>query len=74
MESILYNKQTKEYETDLNEININLKLNTVEQIILFKQFLEAERIIEQFKTCGGFCTASNTNTNKLYSDCGCSKT
>lgn len=39
-ESILYNKQTKEYEADPNEINIDLKLNTVEKIILFKQFLE----------------------------------
>ena len=50
-----------------------MTLNIIDYLVGFKQFLEAERIIEQFKTCGGFCTTSNTNTNKLYSDCGCSK-
>ena len=48
-----------------------MTLNIIDYLIGFKQFLEAERIIEQFKTCGGFCTAPNTH--KLYSDCGCSK-
>jgi len=49
-----------------------MTLNIIDYLVGFKQFLEAERIIEQFKTCGGFCSSTNV-TNKLYSDCGCSK-
>jgi len=49
-----------------------MTLNIIDYLVGFKQFLEAERIIEQFKTCGGFCSSTNI-TNKPYSDCGCSK-
>lgn len=38
-ESMSYNRQTKEYEVDTNKIAVNLRLDTVEQIMLFKQFL-----------------------------------
>lgn len=38
-ESMSYNRQTKEYEVDTDKIAVSLRLDTVEQIMLFKQFL-----------------------------------
>ena len=31
-----YNRQTKEYEVDTDKIAVSLRLDTVEQIMLFK--------------------------------------
>ena len=39
-ESMSYNRQTKEYEVNADKIAVGLRLNTVEQITLFKQFLK----------------------------------
>lgn len=38
-ESVSYNRQTKEYEVNTDKIAVSLRLDTVEQIMLFKQFL-----------------------------------
>lgn len=38
-ESMSYNRQTKEYEVNTDKIAVSLRLDTVEQIMLFKQFL-----------------------------------
>lgn len=38
-ESMSYSRQTKEYEVDTDKIAVSLRLDTVEQIMLFKQFL-----------------------------------
>ena len=73
-DSLLNKCRSSEYDSNIYARDfIWMTLNIIDYLVGFKQFLEAERIIEQFKTCGGFCTVSNTNTNKLYSDCGCSK-
>lgn len=49
-----------------------MTLNIIDYLVGFQQFMEAERIIEQFRTCGGFCNSNNNNIK--YKDCGCSKT
>lgn len=47
-----------------------MTLNIIDYLVGFKQFMEAERIIEQFKSCGGFCQDHNP---KKHAGCGCSK-
>ena len=45
-----------------------MTLNIIDYLIGFKQYKEAQRLIELFNTCGGFCKSSN---NKSISSCGC---
>lgn len=72
-DSLLNKCKTTTQDSDIYARDfIWMTLNIIDYLVGFKQFLEAERIIEQFKTCGGFC--QNTDTNKNYSSCGCSKT
>lgn len=65
LESSTQNQQI--YQRDF----IWMTLNILDYLVNFKQFMEAERICEEFRSCGGFCT--------MYSDpkhnhvgCGCS--
>ena len=48
-----------------------MTLNIIDYLIEFGQFMDAERIIEEFNTCGGFCTG-NPEHIKSHG-CGCSK-
>lgn len=45
-----------------------MTLNVIEYLIDFGQFMEAERILNTFTACNGFCSGNNT---KLQSGCGC---
>lgn len=47
-----------------------MTLNIIDYLIGFKQFMEAQRILETFDKCGGFC---NTHKIKNTVSCGCSK-
>lgn len=47
-----------------------MTLNIIDYLVGFKQFMEAERLIEQFKSCGGFCQKVST---QVHAGCGCSK-
>lgn len=72
-DALLNKCKTSEYDYDIYARDfIWMTLNIIDYLVGFKQFSEAERIIEQFKTCGGFC--QNTSTQKNYSSCGCTKT
>ncbi len=72
-DSLLNTCKPSNYDSDIYARDfIWMTLNIIDYLVGFKQFLEAERIIEQFKSCGGFC--QNTDTHKNYSSCGCSKT
>lgn len=72
-DALLNKCKTSDYDSDIYARDfIWMTLNIIDYLVGFKQFLEAERIIEQFKTCGGFC--QNTDIHKNYSGCGCSKT
>lgn len=72
-DSLLNTCKSSNYDSDIYARDfIWMTLNIIDYLVGFKQFLEAERIIEQFKSCGGFC--QNTDTHKNYSSCGCSKT
>ena len=46
-----------------------MTLNIIDYLIGFKQFMEAERLLSMFQTCGGFC---NNEHNKKGNYCGCS--
>ena len=46
-----------------------MTLNILDYLVEFKQFMEAQRIIEMFNSCGGFCKNSNI---KKKTGCGCS--
>ena len=72
-DALLNKCKTSDYNSDIYARDfIWMTLNIIDYLVGFKQFLEAERIIEQFKTCGGFC--QNNDSHKNYSGCGCSKT
>lgn len=72
-DALLNKCKTSDYDSDIYARDfIWMTLNIIDYLVGFKQFLEAERIIEQFRTCGGFCKTTMIN-NKPYSDCGCSK-
>lgn len=47
-----------------------MTLNVIDYLIGFKQFMEAQRILETFDKCGGFC---NTPKPKNTLSCGCTK-
>lgn len=46
-----------------------MTLNVLDYLIGFKQFMEAQRIIENFEKCGGFCKPKVKNVMS----CGCTK-
>lgn len=46
-----------------------MALNVIDYLVGFKQFLEAERILEMFNKCGGFCRNRDL---KKTTGCGCS--
>lgn len=47
-----------------------MTLNIIDYLVCCKQYLEAQRILETFLKCNGFCNSTTTNKNKL--SCGCS--
>ena len=47
-----------------------MTLNVLDYLVSFKQFMEAQRILENFDKCGGFC---NSPKIKNTIGCGCSK-
>lgn len=48
-----------------------MTLNIIDYLVGFKQFLEAERILEMFHSCGSYC--KNRNVTKPGVGCGCSQ-
>lgn len=48
-----------------------MTLNVIDYLIGFKQYMEAERLIELFNKCGSFCKGSFDSINKPIG-CGCS--
>lgn len=46
-----------------------MTLNIIDYLVGFKQFMEAQRIIEMFQSCGGFC---KKGTEHRQVSCGCS--
>ena len=46
-----------------------MTLNIIDYLIGFKQFMEAERLLAMFRTCGGFC---DNNHEHKHIGCGCS--
>ena len=72
-DSLINKCKTKESDDDIWARDfIWMTLNIIDYLVGFQQFMEAERIIEEFKTCGGFC--QQTIDNKTHVGCGCSKT
>lgn len=62
---------TKEHEADIFARDfIWMTLNIVDYLIGFKQFMEAERLLAMFRTCGGFCNTHNHGHKHI--SCGCS--
>ena len=48
-----------------------MTLNIIDYLISFKQYLEAQRLLEMFNTCNGFCNDRQLHGFKSKS-CGCS--
>lgn len=72
-DSLINKCKTRESDDDIWARDfIWMTLNIIDYLVGFQQFMEAERIIEEFKTCGGFC--QQTIDNKTHIGCGCSKT
>ena len=46
-----------------------MTLNIIDYLVGFKQYLEAQRILENFERCGGYC--KNYSITKPDSNCGC---
>lgn len=47
-----------------------MTLNIIDYLIGFKQYMEAERLLAMFNTCGSFC--KHPNTGNKHIGCGCS--
>ena len=47
-----------------------MTLNIIDYLVGFKQFLEAERIMDVFRSCGGFCNMYQNPRHK-HVGCGC---
>ena len=45
-----------------------MTLNVIDYLVQYKQFMEAQRILEEINYCGGFCNIPN----EFKSECGCS--
>ena len=48
-----------------------MTLNVIDYLIGFKQYMEAQRIVEVFKSCGSFCNQKKPYVPKV-THCGCS--
>ena len=70
----LLNKcRTSAYNEDLYARDfIWMTLNIIDYLIQFEQFMEAEKIVEEFNTCGGFCQDNKYGQHTAHG-CGCSK-
>lgn len=60
----------KDYDTYARDF-IWMTLNVIDYLISFKQYLEAQRLIELFHSCNGFCNDRQLHGYKSKS-CGCS--
>ena len=49
-----------------------MTLNIIDYLVGFKQFMEAERLLQMFQTCGGFCNDKALHGRKPKPNCGCS--
>lgn len=58
-------------ETSYTRDFIWMTLNIVDYLVGFKQFMEAQRIVENFFKCGGFCESMKPFKPKNFY-CGCS--
>lgn len=48
-----------------------MTLNIIDYLIGFKQFMEAERLLSMFRTCGGLCNDRQLHGQKIGCTCGC---
>lgn len=48
-----------------------MTLNIIDYLIGFKQFMEAERLLLMFQSCGGFCNDKKLHGRKPGPVCGC---
>ena len=49
-----------------------MTLNIIDYLIGFKQFMEAERLLKMFQSCGSFCNDKQLHGRKPGPVCGCS--
>ena len=62
---------TRDQEADIFARDfIWMTLNIIDYLICFKQFMEAERLLAMFRTCGGFCDNHHHGHKRI--GCGCS--
>lgn len=71
----LFNSQLNKCSTSNGDLTFErdflwMTLNIIDYLVCRKQFMEAQRIIENFYTCNGFCKQNNNNRNQCC--CGCS--
>ena len=72
-DALLNKCRTSAYNEDLYARDfIWMTLNIIDYLIQFEQFMEAEKIVEEFNTCGGFCQ-NNEYGQHIAHGCGCSK-
>ena len=58
-DSLLNKCLSSEYSNDIYARDfIWMTLNIIDYLVQFEQYMEAERIIEEFSSCGGFCNSS----------------
>ena len=60
----------RDYDTYARDF-LWMTLNIIDYLVSFKQYLEAERLLEMFNTCNGFCNDKKLHGFKSKS-CGCS--
>jgi hypothetical protein len=61
---------SRDYDTYARDF-IWMTLNIIDYLISFKQYLEAQRLLEMFQTCNSFCNDKKLHGFKSKS-CGCS--
>ena len=72
-DALLNKCRTSAYNEDLYARDfIWMTLNIIDYLIQFEQFMEAEKIVEEFNTCGGFCQNNEYGQHTAHG-CGCSK-
>lgn len=66
-DALLNKCNSGEYDSDIFARDfLWMTLNILDYLIGFKQYMEAQRILENFQTCGGFCDKWNESVS-----CGC---
>lgn len=68
--NIMLNSCSKDTNTFSRDF-IWMTLNVVDYLVGFKQYMEAQRIMEMFKKCGSFCDYKGPYKPK-FTNCGCS--